>query len=108
ACSCSWSCSWSCSCATAGASLGEPVEDPGGVEGLAAVRAPADLDVVARARVHRQARLDRVVAVVAVDQVVQLAEVPALGDAAPFVRAAVLRVGVGEARLVPLDQVVDL
>ncbi len=62
---------------------GKRVEDPGGVERRAAVGAAADLDEVARAGIHRQAGLDRVPAVVLLDQLVDLAEVPALGDPAP-------------------------
>src|ERR687887_222962 len=86
--------------------LREPVEDPRRVERLEPVRPPADVDVVARLRVHREARLDGIPAVVLLDQLVHLGEVPALARPAPV--AGPLRVRLGEAREVELDLRLDL
>ena len=66
---------------------GEALEDPGGVERRLRVALAVDERVVARARVHRQPRLDGVPAVVPIDQVVDVAEVPALGERTPRGRA---------------------
>ena len=71
-------------CARADASLPPPTqstrearrEPSAASSGSPPVGAAADLDEVARARVHRQPRLDRVPAVVPLDQLVHLAEVP--------------------------------
>src|SRR6476619_3072799 len=64
----------------------EAVEDPVRVEPSAPVRLAVEADEVAGARVHRQARLGREEAVVAVDQVVDLVERPARGERAPALR----------------------
>src|SRR3954469_11107901 len=64
----------------------EAAEDPVGTKGLPAVRAAADALVVARARVHRQLRLDRVPLVVLLDQVVDAVESPAPSAGAPELR----------------------
>ena len=61
----------------------EPLEHPRRVERLEAVVAAVDERVVAGLRIHRQPGLDRVPAVVAVDEVVHLVERPALGDLPP-------------------------
>src|SRR4051812_10817643 len=66
---------------------GEALQHPRLVEPPAPVAAAAaDRDEVAGARVHRQSRLDRVVAVVPVDQVVDLDEAPACDRRAPAPR----------------------
>jgi hypothetical protein len=62
---------------------GEALQDPPRIERLSPVGAAADLHEVARAWIHRKPRLDRVVPVVALDQVVHLTEVPPLGGAPP-------------------------
>ena len=59
-------------------------EDPGGVEATAGVGPPVDEDEVACPRVHGQAGLGRVVAVVPFDQFVDLVEVPPFGKAPPL------------------------
>src|SRR5688572_5738624 len=61
----------------------ELLEDPGGVELAAAVRAAVDQDVVARAEVHREVALDGVPLVVGADQLVEVVERPRRGDRAP-------------------------
>ena len=69
--------------------------DPAGVERLAAGTArPPTQDEVARARVHRQPRLDRIPAVVPLDQVVDRVEAPPRRELAPAVEPA----GVGSPR----------
>jgi hypothetical protein len=69
----------------------ESIDDPGGVERLDAIGLAPDEDEVSRPRAHRQARLDRVPAVVLLDQIVDRVEAPARGDSAP---AAVALVGI--------------
>src|SRR5439155_3506829 len=89
--------------------LREPGEDPRNVERLARVRPAADLDVVARLRIHAQPRLGRIPAVVALDQVVDVGEVPPLDEPAPGSRvAAVLLVGHGQPGEVLLREALDL
>src|SRR3954452_15565214 len=74
----------------------ELVEHPLRVELGPPVRAPAQQHVVARARVHRQVRLDRVPLVVLADQLVELLEPPRAGPRAPPPRE---RLGVAAALL---------
>src|SRR5207248_10930725 len=61
----------------------KPPQDPARVERLAHVRPAVDSDEVAGARIHRQPRLGREVAVVALDQLVHLGEAPVAGELAP-------------------------
>src|SRR5215217_3924033 len=62
---------------------GELLEDPLRRELGAPVGAPVDLDVVARARVHREVALDRVPVVVLPDEVVEVVEAGGRDDRAP-------------------------
>ena len=63
-------------CAAHARARREPLEHPRRVEWPATVAPPVDERVVARPRIHRQPRLGRIPAVVPVDQLVHLAEVP--------------------------------
>src|SRR4051794_28397278 len=74
----------------------EPLENPARVDGLSAIGATDDLDVVASAWIDREVALDRVVLVVLADQLVQLVEAPALGGLLP---AALEELGLVPARL---------
>ena len=51
-------------------------EDPIGIEQFACIRPAVHVDEVACARIHRQPRLSREVAVVAVDELIHVAEAP--------------------------------
>src|SRR5919198_3491652 len=86
---------------------GELLEDPIGVELAAAVRAPVDQHVVARAEVHREVALDRVPLVVGADELVELVEPPRGGDRAPAPRELVV-VALAAQRVVGARQVAPL
>src|SRR5215213_7693486 len=96
---------------------GELLEHPRRGELRAPVGAPADLDVVARARIHREVALDRVPVVVLADELVQVVEAhrrreraPALGEELAVVAALLLQrpVGRGEAPRLLGGPAVDL
>src|SRR4051812_13323005 len=95
----------------------ELLEHPPGAEQRSAEGAPVDLDVVARARVHRQVALDRVPLVVLLDELVELVEAELVGAAAPALRegrvvaAALLAqqaIGVLDAAALAGDAAVDV
>src|SRR3954453_18538702 len=67
---------------------GELLEHPLRRELRAPVGAPADLDVVTRARVHREVALDRVPLVVLADELVQVVEPHRRRERAPALREA--------------------
>ena len=69
----------------------EPLEHPRRVQWPATVAPPVDERVVARSRIHRQPRLGGVPAVVALDQLVHLAEVPPARQRLPRLRFAAER-----------------
>ena len=97
---------------TVGAGRREAPQDPRRVERLASVRLAADEDEVARPRVHRQSRLDRIPAVVLLDQVVDRMEVPPSGELAPA-SIPLTRVAHLPAQLVPrgtqpIEMILDL
>ena len=80
-------CSAACS-ASSRCSRREAFEHPRRVEWPTAVAPSVDERVVASSRVHRQPRLGRIPAVVPVDQLVDLGEVPAMRERPPPVRIA--------------------
>src|SRR5439155_7165005 len=62
----------------------ETRQNPIRIERLPRIRLSVDEDEIAGARIHRQQRLRREVLVVALDQLVDLAEVPALRERSPL------------------------
>src|SRR5262245_13017296 len=94
----------------------ETIQDPPRIQRLARVGTAVDQDEVAGSRIHRQPRLDGVISVVALDQVVDVAKVPIRREGAPLaleslrlhaVLGGQLVACLGEPLLVKLDLQLD-